>query len=530
MKSRISFSILIFFIITQFVYADKWQTVGARAMGMGGTGVAVATGFAQQYYNPALLATQEDNATTIQQYNNNVSLDFNMEIETTEQVLTSIDMLSKTTNNFKNISNAINNNGNINSEDFDSVFKTLSVLKELNKKNSGATVDANVGITTKLKKLSVSVRSYMYSGITPIIDTRNISLMSDPSNPSGSKKITGLKYTTNITDESYKKYVERLIALFNKYGLTQEHIYKYTGYNQTPEQLANAIIKMVMGEGTTKVEEMTKIIEKELPNEMDIISQDNTGNYADNESQAIVDAGVFTEVAIGYGHEIYNGIQVGGNLKFIEGQMAETGIMILSDNDKIEDTLTDALKQRKSSNQIAVDLGLLFNISKFMEKDILFNPIVGITARNINSPSFKRPSKPSNSKYSKLNWNSSNYDLDRQIGAGAAISPIENLTVALDIDILKNKTMSDDFNSQDLGFGLEYILFNKKSFSLPLRAGLSKNVSNSKTALEYTAGLGIYTFGFCLEFAGGISGTTTTIDGNEIPATASFALNLGYSF
>ncbi len=44
----------LFFLVVQMSYAEKWQAVGARAMAMGGAGVASATGSAQQYYNPAL--------------------------------------------------------------------------------------------------------------------------------------------------------------------------------------------------------------------------------------------------------------------------------------------------------------------------------------------------------------------------------------------------------------------------------------------------------------------------------------------
>ena len=524
MKKIFLFTLLFLLFNTAKAYSDKWQTVGARAMGMGGTGVATATGFAQQYYNPALLATQNDKHS-----GNDVTLNFNFEVETTEQVLTAIDKLSKIAKEYESVKDEITNDGTLNPKQTDSIFETLSILKDLNQGNCGATADANVGITTKLKKLSVSIRSYLYCGVTSVVDIKNISLMTDPSSPTTTTKLIGLD-DISIVPSDYQDYVDRLLAMFKKYGLTQTHIYSFTGYNYTPEELARAIINMVMGSGTESIEHMTETIEETIPDIIDILNQDNPGSYTENETQAIIDAGVFTEVAIGYGHEIYNGIQIGGNLKFIQGQLAETGFLILPSEDKIEDIIKDSLKETTISNQFGIDLGVLLDISRFIDKDILFTPKLGISARNINNPSFNRPSKPSSSKYSKIHWNSSDYDLERQIRAGVAINPLEHLIVALDVDILSNNTFVENFDSQDFALGVEYSLINKRSFSLPLRVGLNKNVANSKCATEYTFGFGIYTFGFCMEFAGGFSGSTTTIDNQEIPSTASFAFNLGYTF
>lgn len=525
MKKIFCFVLLFLLCVITKAYADKWQTVGARAMGMGGVGVAVAYGTDAQYYNPALLATQND-----KQHENNITLNLNVGIETTEKVLTAIDKLTKIAKEYDSVKDEIYKDGTLNPKQTDSVFETLSLLKDLSQNNSGATVHANTGIAAKLKKISVSARSYLYCGITPIVDIKNISLMADPSSPATTTKLIGLDDTSAVPSD-YQNYVDRLLAMFKKYGLTQNHIYGFTGYNYTPEELARAIINMVMGSGTTgNIEEMTETIEETIPDIIDILNQDDPGSYTENETQAVVDAGVFTEVAIGYGHEVYRGIQIGGNLKFIQGQLAETGFLILPCEDTIEDTIKDSLKETEISNQFGIDLGVLLDISKFTDREILFAPKIGVSARNINNPSFDRPSKPSDEKYSKIHWNSNSYDLERQIRAGIAINPLKNLIFALDIDILSNNTFVKKFDSQDFALGLEYSLFNKRSFSLPLRVGFNKNVANSKCATEYTFGFGIHTFGFCMEFAGGVSGNNTTVDNQKVPSTASFAFNLGYTF
>ena len=60
MKKIFYCTLILLLSVTTKSFADKWQTVGARAMGMGGAGVAIAYGTDAQYYNPALLATDSE--------------------------------------------------------------------------------------------------------------------------------------------------------------------------------------------------------------------------------------------------------------------------------------------------------------------------------------------------------------------------------------------------------------------------------------------------------------------------------------
>ncbi len=512
---KILFCLSIVLALTaQTSYGEKWQTVGARAMAMGGAGVAAATGSAQQYYNPALLATQDN------LHNNDVMLNVNAELEATEKILTAASKLKDMTDKFNTIKNL---SGQASADQMKSIAETLSAIKDMDLNNTGALINTNAGIATKLKKLAISVRSYVSAGITPIVDTQNISLTGTGTNISlGSKS----------TATGYESSADKIKNVLDKYGLTSSlgSLLGHSEYSST--ELANAIINMAKDAGSTdaQITAMADALANELPNAADIIKAASTGgNYSQNKTQVLVDAGAFTELAVGYGYEVFKGIQIGGNIKFINGQMAETGIMVLSDKKKMEKTVEDAFDNRKSSNNVGVDLGVLFDFSKFFERDIILSPSVGLVARNINSPSFDRPNKPS-SVSADLQWNSGSYSLDRQVRAGAALKPLNWLTVAADIDLTENKTTVSGFNSRDLAFGAEINLINKKSFYIPLRAGINKNIANSNAALEYTLGTGISGTGFTLELAGGVSSKKTKIDGNEIPASASVALNLGVLF
>ena len=58
MKKQLLLAVLLCF--SGVAFAQPWQMVGSRAMGMGGAGVAVSTGAEAQYWNPAGLATEEE--------------------------------------------------------------------------------------------------------------------------------------------------------------------------------------------------------------------------------------------------------------------------------------------------------------------------------------------------------------------------------------------------------------------------------------------------------------------------------------
>ena len=520
MKKGIILVLSLLFLLPVISHGEKWQTVGARAMGMGGTGVASAKGFAQQYYNPAFLAIINE-----EEDNNDIEININAEIETTDKVLTIIDKVNNLTDKYKEILDKIVNQEYANAIEMMSIMDTLKALQELNVKDVGATVNANAGLGTKFKKIAVSVRSYAGAGVTPIVDKQNIGLVSS---------VEGIRID-NFSDpvlQDHKKAADIIKTALDKYDLTDSFAKLFNLSGKTSQEIANAIVNMT-NSASSSVEDIKKMADKiaeDLPGIEKLIKALISGSYKDNESQVLIDAGVFTEVSVGYGYEIFHGIQVGGNLKYIQGQVSQTGIMILSDKENIGKAITDSLKDTKTTHQIGLDLGALIDVSKVAGQDIFLSPKFGITARNINNPYFDRPNKPLDPKYEKIRWNQDRYYLGNQLRAGIAVNPVKKLTVACDFDLMENKTFVKDFNSQEISVGAEYLLLNKKSFCLPLRAGINKNIVSEKSQIEYTFGTGFYTFGFTFEFAAGISKNTATFDGNKIPASVSTAFNLGYAF
>ena len=78
--------------------------------------------------------------------------------------------------------------------------------------------------------------------------------------------------------------------------------------------------------------------------------------------------------------------------------------------------------------------------------------------------------------------------------------------------------------------GTEINLINKKSFNLPLRLGLSKNMAESDSKLTYTAGTGLNFLYMHLDVSAGIGSDKTEIDGTKYPNKLEVAASFGLLF
>ena len=248
------FCLVLTFVLFMSVssYADKWQTVGTRAMGMGGAGVAVAYGTDAQYYNPALLANSN--------YESNLSFNINAEIETTDKVLTLIDKINQMVRQYKDVADKIATNDYASATDMMSILDALIALQELNLKNIGAVAGVNAGLASKLGRLTISVRSYGSSGIIPIIDKRNIGLVTSKDglniNNFNSPDTDEKQNAANIIKETLDKFdlTDSVANLFNLSGISSQ-------------ELANAIVNMTDAADSTveQIKEMADAIAEDFP-------------------------------------------------------------------------------------------------------------------------------------------------------------------------------------------------------------------------------------------------------------------------
>jgi len=161
MNKRIFFVVVVAAaaFLTRPGQATEWHVLGARAMGMGGAGVAVAEGPVSAYWNPALLGRSESPSGV------QVPVDAHMEL--TGQFLEGANDVHDISNDCQNSSvgpgNGLCTQANIN-----------AAIAKLNDPSNGLRGDVAAGAHVKIKRLAVFVNNMDYVAAIPKADTVDI--------------------------------------------------------------------------------------------------------------------------------------------------------------------------------------------------------------------------------------------------------------------------------------------------------------------------------------------------------------------
>jgi len=504
--------------------AQSWQMVGTRAMGMGGAGVATAYGPDAQYWNPAGLAAEEDV--------NEVGtlLNAGAELYATKHVLEGVRDLTDLSHQYKDLKIKINSSLPPSAENISTLFEGLNNIAKLLGNNMGALVNANGGLGVKFKNFAVSARAIGTASLTPVVDTKNIfikmgssglNLGTNTSTPTNPENALSAQTLANSIDAN-GLFTALNTLLGGSYANSTELANAFVNAAADLAGASEAQIAKAIGTANANMEGAAPIIE---------LASTATGSYKDNETLVMADGATFAEAGLGYGQAVVPGLKVGGNFKVLNAYTAQNGVMVLSDDRKIKDILKDTYDNKKNSTNFGIDLGVLANFSQLTDREIFWNPQVGITIHNINNPKFDRPAPPAGADAAILrNWRTSKYELKPQVRAGAAVNPIKWLTLAADIDVTDNDTLLDGVKSRQLAFGTEINLMNRRKFNVPLRLGYNTNLATSEMASFYTAGIGLNMAHFYLELAGAFSSKSTKIEGKNIPNSSAGSLTLGFLF
>ena len=243
---------------------------------------------------------------------------------------------------------------------------------------------------------------------------------------------------------------------------------------------------------------------------------------------ALEDTAAFTEGSVGYGFYIFDGVRLGGNIKIIQSIAMESNFSFTGDIG-FGQLMRKSWHHKKLSADWGLDLGATINLSELFHGNFLFNPDIGIVAKNLNTPKFKRPARPDNVTVGP--WNTDDYKLKPQYRAGAAIHPIKNrLTVAADIDLNKNETSIPNYKSQQLSAGAEVVVWDDHTFKVPLRVGMNKNLAESKAPTYVTAGFGTLGHDFDFELGLAVGDRTEKIKKSDIPNALGLSMSFAWYF
>ncbi|OGR62395.1 MAG: hypothetical protein A2X31_01645 [Elusimicrobia bacterium GWB2_63_22] len=485
---------------------------------MGGAFVAVAQGPIAQYWNPAGLVKSSANVSGME-------LPVGVSVEMTGGIMKNASEIGDMASQLTAVQNAQSTGGSITPQQAGDFVKTMSLLAEMNDTGKGAMVEANAGVNFKFSKVALSVNNFTAVGANPYIDVNNLNL-GNGGTSSSSIDFTGTA-TTAPGDPTYAAAASTLKTALDTLSASNNLPQLLCGAggcgasiaNNT--DLANALANYAFTNSiaASQLTDAASTITQYADSAAPVVAGALTGgSYADNTSNLTLAAGSFTEIAAGYAWNLdkwMHGLSLGANLKMINGRLASNTFQFMQ-NSETGDAFKDMMENSKSSWAPAADLGLLWDVKQTYAKAPL-SPKIGLVMRNINSPSFDTPA-------------GGDYDLDRQVRLGFALNPAKFWTLALDMDLTKNKTPVNGFDSRQLAMGTEINIFNRKAFNIPLRAGIMKNLAEKDSKMAYTLGTGLNMLFMHFDVSGVVSSERTTLDDSEIPAKVGVAASFGLLF
>ncbi len=199
MKKLLSISLLTVLSLSAF----EFQPLGFRSIGMGGAGVANASGSAAAYYNPALLG--------LNRYTTEISLSLGAGV----REINLIDHLDKISNDYK-LTDTIDVikehapiSGSNKSDSYRADLKIQGALKEIYKlsQGNGLTAEPTVAFSAQIKNFAVGVYAVGELEANAVIDRQHLYLIFKDEKNGGYYYYYPKTDTYGATDEeTYKKY------------------------------------------------------------------------------------------------------------------------------------------------------------------------------------------------------------------------------------------------------------------------------------------------------------------------------------
>ncbi len=284
-------------------------------------------------------------------------------------------------------------------------------------------------------------------------------------------------------------------------------------------QLANAIDTQLNGSGIDPATALSTITDKTLP----ILNASGTNTLNKNTTSVMTKAFQYIEIPVSYGHPFDIGkkgkLGLGITGKVITGTVYQNEVLLVNrpNNVNAKDIINDITDNKKSSSSIGIDIGALYKYENWLN--------IGLVAKNINSPKFDGPIYHDTVKATSVQ--SSAVELKPQVRTGVAIEPVGWVSLAADLDLTENETVSpgslvgSSIKSRNFGGGAEF----KPASWLKLRGGAYKNLAGSNGNV-LTAGFKL----FLLDVDGAFATNTFTIDGHELPKEVKVNAAMSFSF
>ena len=474
----------------------EFQTPGA--MGMGGAGVARNNGSLTAYWNPAAGAFSKSSFA--------LNAGVGAGIRGSDGLAENIDRLSNI--DFDKVKNFNTTTAGVN--EVGDVVKTLSIVNDISTRQGNIAINVIAPVSISIKNISFGIYGGLEGYVMPVADMINI--LPNTQVAGEALTVAGLANAAGTGNTASGYFSATQLAT-----LTAAISAKDPSVNAT--ELANAIDTQLKGSGIDPATALLTITDKTLP----VLTAHGTNTLDKNTTSVMTKAFQYIEIPVSYGHPFDIGkkgkLGLGITGKVISGTVYQNEMLLVNrpDNVDAKEIINDITNNKKSSSAIGIDIGALYKYENWLN--------IGLVAKNINSPKFEGPVYQDTVTAGSVQ--SSAVELKPQVRTGVAIEPAGWVSLAADLDLTENETVSpgslvgSSIKSRNFGGGVE---FSPASW-LKVRGGAYKNLAVSNGNV-LTAGFKF----FLLDVDGAFATDTFSIDGHELPKEIKVNAAMSFSF
>ncbi len=480
--------------------AEPWALFGARYQGMGGAGVATVNDGHAIHWNPGALGFMADKWSAM--------FPASVQLSSEGDAMSTLDFVIGMGSDVKEIRTFARNGEPLTRSELNDTLTFLRGIADIDQDGEGILGQAELGFRGNARRVGLAGVATSTTAVQPIVDTEDLKLSVDEAG--GAEQVfnvvgVGEDHSTGsakpFRQDRSQRIADRIAAKSESWSQDQAEEYVWqaerAGFETNRNDHRRALVRAARQTGEDSEAGATAF----------------DRSVYENDSGAFVRGIIATEIGIGYGHAFeipeVGSVSIGVVPKLIIGTTFFDFIRwdeVNSFADAV-DRLLSGPTVRTSAN-FGLDVGLMMKPQEWLT--------VGLTARNINQPSFQFEGN-------------GRYTIDPQVRAGLSYSILENWIAAFDIDVTQNNTETiTAFESRQISLGTEYVV-PVRSVYLALRAGAWTNLAEkSNEAWAASVGIGIQKGGFHFDFAAGSSFSTDEVDDVTLPERLNLAWNFKY--